>query len=273
MISVIIPTYKNPKCLKWCLKSAIENAHSTEYEIIVVVDGFIEQSQDVLDRYKGQISVLDLGQNMGMQHALNMGVYNASYERILIVNDDNVFPKDWDIILTSQRMTYATGVGYAGQVCTPNQIEPMGPSIFDFKIKDFGNPDTFDLDAYTKWEIENRTGKTSYDGGIFPFLIRKVDYMTVGGFDTLYQSPFICDWDFFLKLEMLGVGTYKTDELAFYHFGSMATKNRTDSESDRFKKSEQDAFETFRYKWGFPAFRGENNTHKPTGQDICGIKF
>jgi glycosyltransferase involved in cell wall biosynthesis len=38
MISVIIPTYKNPEMLDLCLKSAIEGQNK-DNQIIVVVDG------------------------------------------------------------------------------------------------------------------------------------------------------------------------------------------------------------------------------------------
>ena len=90
MISLIIPTYRNPEYLDICLKSAIEQ-QSNENEIIVAVDGYVEESQKILDKYKDNINVLDLGQNQGMQQALNLGVINASNEIIFIVNDDNVF--------------------------------------------------------------------------------------------------------------------------------------------------------------------------------------
>ena len=90
MISIIIPTYRNPEYLDICLKSCIEQQHN-ENEIIVAVDGFIEESQHILDKYEKNISVLDLGQNQGMQTALNLGVMNATNEKIFIVNDDNVF--------------------------------------------------------------------------------------------------------------------------------------------------------------------------------------
>ena len=63
-ISIIIPTYRNPEYLDICLKSAIEQ-QSNENEIIVAVDGFIEESQEVLDKYKDNIKVLDLGENQG----------------------------------------------------------------------------------------------------------------------------------------------------------------------------------------------------------------
>ena len=50
MISLIIPTYRNPKCLDICLKSAIEQQKGKN-EIIVIVDGFVEESKDILEKY------------------------------------------------------------------------------------------------------------------------------------------------------------------------------------------------------------------------------
>jgi glycosyltransferase involved in cell wall biosynthesis len=40
-----------------------------------------------------------LGENQGLSVATNWGVYNATNDYILVVNDDNVFPKNWDIEL------------------------------------------------------------------------------------------------------------------------------------------------------------------------------
>ena len=84
MISIIIPTYRNPEYLDICLKSCIEQQHNKN-EIIVAVDGFIEESQEVLDKYKKDIKILDLGENQGMQMALNLAVMNATNEKIFIV--------------------------------------------------------------------------------------------------------------------------------------------------------------------------------------------
>ena len=95
MISVIVPTYKEPEVLDVCLNSAIVNQKHNN-QIIVVVDGFFDLNKEVLEKYADNINVLDLGSNMGLQRATNLGVYNAKYDKILIVNDDNVFPKDWD---------------------------------------------------------------------------------------------------------------------------------------------------------------------------------
>lgn len=261
MISVIIPSYRNPKCLDICLKSALEN-QTYENEIIVVIDGFVHESQYIIDEYSNRVSFIPLEQNSGMQHALNVGTYNATNEWILIVNDDNVFPKDWDIILEKDFEDKL--------IITPNQIERT-PSIFNFVTLNFGGVDDFDLIKYTDEEQNHRLDSLTNDGEIFPFIIQKKYYMAVGGFDTIYDSPFICDWDFFLKLELIGCKFLRSRKLNFYHFGSMATKNG--SESYRFKESEMNAAETFVYKWGFDPFRTKENSHSPKGNIIKGIRY
>ena len=72
MISVIIPTYKEPDYLDLCLQSAIQN-QKEKNEIIVVVDGFYDLNKSVLDKHKDSIEVLDLGDNQGLSVATNWG--------------------------------------------------------------------------------------------------------------------------------------------------------------------------------------------------------
>ena len=263
MISLIIPTYRNPEYLDICLKSAIEN-QVTKNEIIVAVDGFIEESQHILDKYKNDIQVLDLGENQGMQTALNLAVYNATNEFLIIINDDNVLSKDWDKLILDKAQD--------GFVYTINQIEPTGPGIFNFPVKDLGkHPRDFKYEEFLQYELTLRKDNLTLDGGIFPFVISKKDYMVVGGFDTMYQSPFICDWDFFLKLDLNGIQFYRINNLHFYHFGSAATKNGR--EGDKFKQTEYHAAQMFMYKWGISPQLFENNSHRPKNNTIKGINF
>ena len=50
MISVIIPTYKEPEVLDVCLKSVI-GGQKHHNQIIVVVDGFYDLNKEVLKKY------------------------------------------------------------------------------------------------------------------------------------------------------------------------------------------------------------------------------
>ena len=218
----------------------------------------------MLDKYKDNISVLNLEENQGMQQALNLAVINATNEIIFVVNDDNVFCHEWDIEVTKSLKPKS--------VLTLNQIEPTGPGIFKFPVKDFGlNPSEFRYKEFINYQQSIKKDELTTDGGIFPFAMYKKYYMAVGGFDTMYQSPFICDWDFFLKLELIGLGFVRTHNAHLYHFGSTATKNG--KEGQKFKSSEGPAAEMFMYKWGMNPQLLENNSHCPKGSYIRGIRF
>ena len=163
MISVIIPSYRAPKYLDLCLHSLLTE-QVNKNEVIVIVDGFIEESQWVVDKYKDRVGFLLFPENRGMQSALNFGVYNATNDKCLIVNDDNVFPHQWDKILGKYDVT--------DTIVTPNQIEPDGPGMFNFPVKDFGkSEDSFRYDDFIKWEQSIRKDEDTPDGEIFPFMI------------------------------------------------------------------------------------------------------
>ena len=266
MISVIIPSYRNPKYLDLCLHSLLTEQKNSN-EVIVIIDGYVDESKWVIDKYKERVGFIEFPENRGLQSGLNYGVWNATNEKILIVNEDNVFSRNWDEILEE---------GYdENNVTTINQVEPVGPSIYKFPINDFGGTESsFKYDEFQEWEQTIRNDETTPDGEIFPFLISKRNYMIVGGFDTFYQSPFICDWDFFLKLEMLGVKFERTHRVHFYHFGSKSTKNRDDKKesSDDFHQGEGMAYQMFEYKWGFRPQNGLNNSKKPRGI-INGVNY
>jgi glycosyltransferase involved in cell wall biosynthesis len=268
MISLIIPTYRNPKYLDICLQSALENLQtdavpsydiSNSFEVVVVVDGFLSESRAVLDKYKmhPSLKIIELEENMGMQYALNIGVMQANHSWVLIANDDNVFCKYWPSRLNC--IYYALN---ERGVFTINQVEPE-PSIFDFIVHDFGSTiETFDYAKWLEWEYQYPKTQNTPNGRIFPFLMQKVYYMGCGGIDTLYDSPNIVDWDFFLKLELLGFHFERLNDIRFYHFGSVATKKN--AESVMFKERETKAYATYLYKWGIPPTNGINNTKLPS---------
>lgn len=240
MISVIIPTYREPEVLDLCLKSAIEG-QTNKNEIIVVVDGYYDENKEVLSKYYLDIKVLDLKQNVGLARATNLGVYNASNDLILIVNDDNVFPADWDTRLESQ---YQPGAVYS-----PNQIEPI-PSIFpQFIIKNFGrDPETFDLEGFRVFEVNTSKMVKDISGSTLPIFMSKKDYMRVGGWDESYPGGWVVDCEFFMKCNMNGIGSIRLYNIAFYHFVSVGTKSAERSQESY--RLENECHFYFKYKWG-----------------------
>jgi glycosyltransferase involved in cell wall biosynthesis len=239
-ISVIIPTYKEPEALDLCLKSAIDG-QCYENEIIVVIDGFYNVNEPIISKYKDKIHILDLETNVGLCCATNMGVYNASNELILVVNDDNVFDKDWDRKLLEDYQP--------GRVLTPNQVEPI-PSMFGaFNIIDLGKePRSFSLEQF--WEYTELINSPIIEGtgSTLPFCMSKLDYLRIGGWDEHYPSGMVADWDFFLKCELGGMEMIRTYKCHFYHFVSLTVRDPENMYVR--KKQEEEAHQYFKYKWG-----------------------
>ena len=252
MISVIIPTYKEPEVLDLCLQSIIEGQFNNN-EIIVVVDGFYNINKEVLEKYKDKINILDLPENQGLCRATNLGVYNASNELILIVNDDNVFPYHWDIELEKSYQP--------NSVVTPNQIEPI-PSMFrQFHIKNLGrDPNKFDLKAFWKYERDVFEDKIEETGSTLPFLMKKIDFIRIGGWDESYPGVWVVDWEFFMKCEMAGMKMLRTYNCHFYHFVSIGTRLPEDVVKNQ--QIEQQCHDYFYYKWGTMAKHNSINNSK-----------
>ena len=245
MISVIIPTYKSPEMLDLCLTSCIEGQRQ-DNQILVVVDGFYDLNKEILEKWSTYIDVLNLEENVGLCRVTNLGVYNAKHDRILIVNDDNVFQNSWDINLNE--------IYQPNSVISPNQIEPH-PSIFSqFRINDLGtNAETFDLEKF--WEFCDKIEKGVGDktGSTLPILMSKIDYLKVGGWDENYEQGMVADCDFFLKCRLNGMRMLRTYNCHFYHFASVSVNG------EKRMLAEQAGHEYFKYKWGNYMKRDINN--------------
>ena len=253
MISVIIPTYKSPDALDLCLKSAITGQRNKN-QIIVVVDGFYDLNKDVLERWKHSIDILNLEINQGLCRGTNLGVYNAKHDKILIVNDDNVFPRFWDTTLEEEWKP--------NSVITPNQIEPYASMFKQFIIEDLGrDPKTFDLEAFWQFDYHYASGdKQDESGSTLPIFMNKYDYIRLGGWDENYEMGMVADWDFFLKCSMSGLKMIRTWNLHFYHFVSLTTMT-SEKEQQRIN-SEIAGHEYAKYKWGSPIYSNPQTNQK-----------
>tara|TARA_R110002153_G_scaffold272403_1_gene441062 strand:- start:464 stop:1231 length:768 start_codon:yes stop_codon:yes gene_type:complete len=241
MISVIIPTYKSPEYLDLCLQSAVEGQQNNN-QIIVVVDGHYDVNEHVLNKWCHAIEILILEENVGLCKATNLGVMNARHDKVLIVNDDNVFPKNWDETLEDD-----WGM-YEGEsiVMTPNQIEPY-PSMFkEFVHKDLGTtPETFNLEEFYEYESNEASGEGKDEcGSTLPILMSKTDFLRIGGWDENYELGMVADWDFFLKCRLSQMKMIRTYNCHFYHFASVSTNG------EKRQQAEQAGHEYAKYKWG-----------------------
>lgn len=89
-VSVIIPVYNVEKYLPRCIKSVLDQTYQ-DLEIILVDDGSTDSSGDICDEYAlNDIRVKSIHSiNLGVAHARNIGLDNATGEYIVFIDSDD----------------------------------------------------------------------------------------------------------------------------------------------------------------------------------------
>jgi glycosyltransferase involved in cell wall biosynthesis len=110
-LSVVIPSYKDPKLHK-TIDDLLENSElGDQLEIIPVLDGYWPPAPIVQD---DRVRVLHLGTNVGMRSAINAGVRISRGEYIMRVDEHCAFEKGFDkeMVETCPDNGIITGVRY-----------------------------------------------------------------------------------------------------------------------------------------------------------------
>jgi len=114
---------------------------------------------------------------------------------------------------------------------------------------DFGKSlNEFNLSHFQNEEVKFRKQQIDNTGSTLPFLISKINFLKIGGWDETYPSGHVVDWEFFLKCNLCGLNLKRNYNLNFYHFVSIGTKSPEQIENT--KMNEKAGFEYFLYKWG-----------------------
>ena len=95
MLSVIIPSYKDPLLFK-TIESLLGNAEG-ELEIIAVLDGYWPDTPMINEE---RVRYIHLGGNRGMRRAINAGVAISRGEYLMRTDEHCAFGKGFDVILT-----------------------------------------------------------------------------------------------------------------------------------------------------------------------------
>lgn len=233
-ISIVIPVFRqvDTRFTELCIESIRENSKE-HHEIIVVVNpGTNTDAYNHLDA-----DIIGGIEEQGQGHANNLGIGNATNEWIMIADNDNVFPPNWEKGLELLKPDI---------VLTFNSMEPIqGAPGFIFNncgdIKNF-NKEKFYTDAVEMAEEKFMPGTT------YPFIVEKKHLETIEGFDTEFD-PWGCtiDTDIRYKMMLLGLDLKRYFGIICYHFSQQtAWKDGNIQEKEAGRNANRRYFET---KW------------------------
>lgn len=170
MISIVIPLYNKEKSVSSTIDSALSQTFS-EFEIIVVNDGSTDNSINIIQGIKDDRVKLINIENGGVSRARNIGVDNAKFELIALLDADDL----WDENYLEEMYKFILDFPEASLWGSVQRILAGN----DIKILDYSIPSNFRgyVDNYFKVGIENTLFHTS------SVIFRKSDFLAVGKFD------------------------------------------------------------------------------------------
>jgi GT2 family glycosyltransferase len=89
-VSVVIVTRNNRRYLEPCLDSLLQARMQYRCDIVVVDNGSIDGTQELLRRQHPEIALIDNGSNVGLSRASNQGITASHGRYVLLLNDDTL---------------------------------------------------------------------------------------------------------------------------------------------------------------------------------------
>jgi glycosyltransferase involved in cell wall biosynthesis len=185
-ISIVITAYNYGEYLEECIESAY-NQTVQAHEIIVVNDGSSDGTKSILEKYAGEIKIVEQS-NSGQASAINRGLKEAAGKYCSIVNSDDpitnshIFEKSLDLFKKNENLV-ATYPDWT-------IIDQNGQKIRNISVAE-----------YSERELIGKFNCIIGPGGVF----KTANAIHIGGWDKSYR--YVPDYDFWLRLSR--TGTFK----------------------------------------------------------------
>ncbi len=193
--SIVIPTHNRKDTLRRCLAAATDQ-DDPDYEVIVVDDGSIDGTGEMVRQEFPQVQCIRQEPNRGPAAARNRGIEVATGEIIAFTDDDCLLPSDFLSRLADGYHRYPDAAGVGGYLEAPDEVLQSNPFA--------------QYEAYVTHRVYH-AGSEEYlggfdcpAGGTNSMSYRKAVLLEVGGFDESF--PYAAGEDADLKWRVVQRG-------------------------------------------------------------------
>lgn len=224
-LSVVIITWNQANKLEKCLASIFSQKIKCKYEVIVVNNNSQDRTNEVIQKYKNKIRVINNSENRGVAPARNQGIKISEGRFIMMLDDDTEVLADcFDNIvkfMNSREDAWCAGT---------KQLKPNGsleynarkfytiPSILfrrTFLGKLFPNSKFVKNHLYLDWD-HNSNREVDWVAGA-SFIMRREAIEKIGIFDENYFFGFE-DVDWCYRVKLAGRKTYYIHDAVIIHY-------------------------------------------------------
>ena len=246
----LIPTRDNAECLDACLHSITTKTTYSNYEILVLDNGSIEEkTKSVMDNWRrkepSKIRVIPLEMPFNYSRLNNLGADQARGELLLLLNDDvTVITSEWLQEMASQASRSHIGVVGAHLLYPDDTIQHAGVILGMGGIASHSHCHAnADSPGYYGWLL-SITNYAAVTGACL--MVKKNLYMSLNGLDESLAVAYN-DVDFCLRLLRKGHYNVTLPQVRLHHAESKSRgKDDCDEKLERFRRET----EIMQERWG-----------------------
>ncbi len=229
-LSIVIPSWKNPKYLKNCINSLLKNTQS-QIQIIVYLNEDCSESRAYLQALNLEnILVLSHPENVGICVAVNDAADQASAPYLVYLNDDMYALPLWDVpIMRLIGEREDDLFMYSGTMVEP--VDTGNPAVV---VADYGQSiESFDAASLEK--NQKKLVRKDWSGSAWPPTVVSLRlWKSVGGYGLEYSPGFYSDPDLAMKMYQKGVRDFRgVGDSLIYHFAKVSTSRIPKGEGRR----------------------------------------
>jgi glycosyltransferase involved in cell wall biosynthesis len=208
IVTVVTAVYNGEDYIEETVLSVLLAAKNIEFEYIVVNDGSTDNTLSILEKFQGQIKIIDKA-NSGESESVTVAFGEALGEYLIVVSADDPLPSEK--LFEGSFKEFANDPNLVAIYPDWNMIGPSGEVLKTIKVPD-----------YSDELLIGRCIILPGPGVIF----RKTAALKIGG--RRKKWVFVGDYDFWLRLSRIGELRHRPEVLAQwrYHPGSTSVNKR-----------------------------------------------
>ncbi|GAA4462045.1 hypothetical protein GCM10023093_07870 [Nemorincola caseinilytica] len=239
-VTVIIPLNNEVEHVYYCIRSIVEKAIYTNYEVIVVDDGS-ERGSELLSMHIQNLVVVRNDKRIGHTKSLNQAVKRARGDMYLFLGHDTLVRKGWmqEMLHTFEKHEQ-TGIVGAKHLNADNTLKEAGGIVWqDASVWGYGSGDDPEKAEYNYVRDADHVSGSA-------MMVSKEAWEKTGGFDEGYSESFCEDTDLCFEARKNGFRVLYQPTSVVVHFEEARSGRNMSEQTKKLLVADR---QRFRDKW------------------------